>query len=153
MEVNDRFLSKVDKISSPVGCWLWIGFKDKDGYGKFFFSNEQYAHRVSYLIHIGEIPEGFLVCHNCPGGDNPTCVNPDHLWLGTDSDNLDDMTRKGRRAVGEQHGRSKLSSIDMAELRDLYSTGIVTQQILADYFGISQPQVSSIVRGSEWRTI
>lgn len=90
------FFSLVDKTSSPNGCWLWTGSVNSAGYGSFSYK-EQYrggAHRFSWQLYHGEIPHGYCVCHNCPNGDNPSCVNPDHLWLGTASQNSKDAARK-----------------------------------------------------------
>ena len=82
-----RFWSKVDKTGS---CWVWTARCDKDGYGQF---DGKQAHRTIYSWEIGEIPVGLLVCHSC---DNPPCVNPSHLWLGTAKDNAQDRENKGR---------------------------------------------------------
>lgn len=85
-EFEDRY------IPEPMsGCWLWLGAGDENGYGRF---RRIRAHRYAYLKFIGEIPAGKFVCHKC---DNPACVNPAHLWLGENRDNLEDMTKKGRR--------------------------------------------------------
>ena len=87
----DRFWDKVDKTGE---CWIWTASKNKKGYGRFGFgSRAQLAHRVSWLLSNGEIPDGMLACHTC---DNPPCVNPSHLWLGTQKDNVVDMSSKGR---------------------------------------------------------
>ncbi len=86
-----RFLTKVKK--SPQ-CWIWVGGKSLNGYGKFFLNGKlTEAHRASYAIFRGVIPPNMCVCHTC---DNPCCVNPKHLWLGTRSDNMQDMLAKGR---------------------------------------------------------
>ena len=87
-----RFWSHV--IKGP-GCWLWSGSKDRDGYGKLRRRQGSCcASRISWELTYGYIPEGLEVCHNCPGGDNPACVNPEHLFLGTHKENCEDRTRK-----------------------------------------------------------
>lgn len=94
---ESRFWRKVNKTDS---CWLWTGGKAHFGYGKFFASGASSpavrAHRFSWELHNGTIPDGLLVLHNCPGGDNPACVNPAHLWLGSYGDNAKDAAAKGR---------------------------------------------------------
>lgn len=100
----ERFESKFDKGD---GCWVWKAHKNKNGYGQFGVMLEgrngymvnRYAHRVSWMLYRGEIPEGLCVCHSC---DNPSCVNPDHLFLGTRKDNTQDMINKGRHLEGNR---------------------------------------------------
>lgn len=98
--MRERFHSKYEK--SPNGCWEWKSEKHKGGYGTIGFNGKtERASRLSYMIHKGEIPKGMHVCHTC---DNPPCVNPEHLFIGTASDNAKDAERKGRlfRARGPQ---------------------------------------------------
>ena len=102
-----------------------------------------YAHRVSYVLYRGIIADGLSVCHIC---DNPLCVNPDHLFLGTQRDNLADMVAKGRHAKGEKNGQSKLSDLAVEQIRQLVHTGY-KQYTVAKIFGLSQAQISRIVRG------
>lgn len=90
----DRFWSKVDKTSDPNGCWVWTAYKDPNGYGRFYHG--KLCHRISYEINVGPIDKGLCICHHC---DNPGCVNPDHLFVGTHQDNMDDKKRKGRQAI------------------------------------------------------
>ena len=100
-----RFLKKIRKTNE---CWIWTAALDKDGYGVFRYKNkEKYkykAHRFSYEFFIGEIPKGKLVCHTC---DNPPCVNPYHLFLGTRKDNTQDMLKKGRSKLGKTYKRKE----------------------------------------------
>lgn len=106
LPVETRFWTKVDRDGSPpehvpgIGrCWIWTGMKHPPGYGLLWLSNKDnprsvLAHRFSYELHNGPIPEGMFICHRC---DNPPCVRPEHLFLGTHQDNMDDMHAKGRR--------------------------------------------------------
>ena len=90
----DRFNSRVKKLES--GCWIWIGGKNHQGYGYAYWKEKgrnTSAHRLSWMIHNGKIPEGLFVCHSC---DNPPCVRIDHLWLGTNKENSEDMVKKNR---------------------------------------------------------
>ena len=92
--LSDDFESKIDKTDD---CWEWKGWKDKDGYGGLSYKGVTYkAHRVSYELYSGIAPGDKCVCHSC---DNPSCVNPDHLWLGTQKENVHDMIAKGRRVL------------------------------------------------------
>ncbi len=92
-----RFFART--VAQSDECWIWQFSKDKDGYGQFCVCGSQRkAHRISWLIHRGEIPAGMHVLHNCPNGDNRACVNPAHLWLGTHEENVADMNSKGRGA-------------------------------------------------------
>ena len=94
-----RFWDKVDKTGE---CWIWTAYTKTDGYGQFKFDGKMRgAHRMAWLLTNGEIPDGMLVCHTC---DNPSCVNPNHLFLGTNQDNADDKMNKGRHAsVSQTH--------------------------------------------------
>lgn len=97
-----RFLSYIDKGGSNL-CWLWNGWRDKDGYGKFRVGESKMpAHRYSYILHVGPIPDGMCILHTC---DTPPCVNPAHLMPGTNRQNIDDMLSKGRQRKGLNHPR------------------------------------------------
>lgn len=147
------FWSKVDKEKSDIfyndtRCWEWIAGKDHDGYGRFNIKPNKYgAHRISWLLYYGEIPENMFVLHHC---DNPACVNPLHLFLGNQQDNEDDKVRKNRQSHGEQHGRHKLTEKQVSEIRERYSNGSVSYMQLAKEYGISKALVCFIISKKLW---
>lgn len=147
-----RFWSKVD-VKSEDECWEWMAGDDGNGYGVIRINNKNVkAHRFSYTINIGVIFDKLFVCHSC---DNPSCVNPKHLWLGTNKDNSQDRDVKGRgnHPKGVAHGRTSLSENDIIYIRETYSKGNITQKELAKQFGIVHSVVSYIVRGATWKNV
>jgi hypothetical protein len=153
-QMQYRFKSKT-RLDPDTGCWIWTASPGADGYGQFrVFGTMNRANRASYLLFKGPIPKGLHVLHNCPCGDNHQCVNPDHLYIGTNNDNVLDKIEKGRQLRGEQIGDSKLTPNDVEIIRHMYSNKhrfSVTQQSLADMFGVCQNQISEIVRQEQWR--
>lgn len=109
------------------------------------------AHRLSYIAFIGPIPDGMCVLHRC---DRPACINPEHLWLGTDADNMRDKCEKGRHrcGAGESHGMAKLTDADVSAIRSKYATGNILQRELAAEFGVAQSHVSMILAGKKRKT-
>ena len=148
-KVEKRFWDKVDKTDD---CWNWTGSVDKDGYGLTRLNGKLIkAHRLSYSFLNGIIPEGMCICHHC---DNPGCVKPSHLFMGTDADNVHDAISKGRLpAHGEKHGNSKLTEDDVHEIRRLYSLGNITQESLGKMWRIGQCQIGCIVNRKSWKHI
>jgi HNH endonuclease/Helix-turn-helix domain len=146
------FWSKV-KIQSN-NCWEWQAGKDKDGYGNFIISTTAYrVHRIVYFLYYLTDPEEFVVCHNC---DNPPCVNPLHLFLGTVLDNVRDRIRKGRSNPPKGENKvssSKLTNEEVLEIRRRYSKGKESQTALAKAFGVDQPSISRIVSRKRWKHI
>lgn len=155
--VKGRFWGKVFIPSDPSDCWLWTSGRDRGGYGRLRGggrgSSELRAHRVSWTLAFGPISKDMLVCHRC---DNPTCVNPQHLFLGTHLENIRDAKMKGRlqrfsrRGVsinaGEKHGQAKLTSVQVLEIRQLLSAG-VTQRKIATQFKVWPTLISKIHMG------
>lgn len=143
-----RFWSKVD-MSDLDGCWIWIGSRTTAGYGHIAFCGKQvYAHRVSYELHIGPIPKGLLVCHHC---DNQACVNPSHLFAGTNTDNMADCATKGRtrRTVT----RTRFSDQQVVDIRAKYATGLATHRSLAAEYDVGKSTIASIVRRDSFKHI
>jgi len=124
---------------------------DKDGYGACRYVGEPTlkAHQLSFKELVGPIPEGLGVCHTC---DNPPCVRPDHLFLGTQADNLADMRAKGRQVRGEQHGRRKLNESEVLNVRLLKQQHVPQRQI-ASIYNISETAVSNIINNKRWKHI
>lgn len=148
----DRFWAKVHRPDDD-GCWLWTGAVDVFGYGKLFRSKVApphfyRAHRLSWEINVGPIPDGLHALHHC---DTPRCVNPRHLYLGTPLENARDRTARGRlsAAPGERNGRAKLTDAQVAEIRARYAAGGITQIALAHEYGVIQPHISRLVRGEQ----
>lgn len=157
-----RFWARVDFSGE---CWLWTGCVNHGGYGVGvdLDGKPRLAHRIAYFLGTGEDPEGSLVCHRC---DNRRCCRPDHLFLGDHLVNNRDMMAKGRASPGteryaairadhkprgEHHGSAKLTEQQVAEIRRRYATMLVTQQTLADEFGVSRRHIGHIIKGTIWR--
>lgn len=103
VDVLSRLMRRIVK-DDATGCWNWIGYRNR-GYGRAtILGKSWFVHRWMWQHHNGPIPDGLFVCHDCPYGDNPSCCNPEHLWLGTSGENMEDMARKGRAATGDRHG-------------------------------------------------
>ena len=145
--VEQRFWAKVDKSGE---CWVWTASCFEDGYGVFNHRNGKRAHRASWELHFGPIPDGMMVCHRC---DNPPCVRPDHLFLGSGEENVADRVAKYRTSRGLRHaliasGR-KLSIEDVTGIkRDL--AGGIPQKEIATRLGVVQQTISKIARGERW---
>ena len=149
----DRFWSHVDKSGD---CWEWKCRRDKAGYGRFALGRERKrAHRISYLITHGEIPQGLFICHHC---DNPGCVRPEHLYAGTRLQNKADCVARGRHKLppvmrGEAHPRSKLTKQQVIEIRRRYKEGGITYANLGSVYGMSKRTIEHIVRGRSWQHV
>ena len=156
-----RFFAKVDKAPGhgPAGdCWVWTAKRMKGGYGTVGdgAGKTALAHRVAWTISAGAPPGALCVCHRC---DNPSCVRPEHLFLGTHRENMNDRDRKGRQgcrtrpdrvARGSRVGVSKLSDPEIPVIRALYALGLKTQAQLGKDFGVTQTMIGRIVRRQAW---
>lgn len=157
-EVLSDFWNRVDK-RGETECWEWIGGRNGrpplKHYGIMWWGTKKYkTHRFSYEIHKGEVPKGKLVCHTC---DNPPCVNPAHLYVGTDADNNRDKFSRGRAnlEIGEGRYNAKLTEDDIREIRRRYKCRhpINSGLALAREFGIVRSMVNSIVKRRRWKHV
>lgn len=141
-----RFWKSVSKSNS---CWNWSG-RSTRGYGYINIVDPKTigTHRFSWILHNKEeIPEGFVICHKC---DNPSCVNPEHLFLGTPLENMADKISKGRAYVKLAYLNAKLTAEQIREIRASYVPHKVTQKILAEHFGVSRENIHYIIKGKSW---
>jgi len=162
--VEERFLAKVFK-RGPQECWIWVGARQNAGYGKLYVDGRyEVAPRVAYRLYCGEIATDLHVCHHC---DNPTCVNPAHLFLGTRRENMQDASRKGRMAAGDRNGsrtqpeklcrgedrsNAKLTVLEVDVIRHMKESGITCTDIARAY-GVSVSLVSKVCQGKRWRGV
>lgn len=157
----ERVLDKVLRIPFS-GCWIFTGAVNGFGYGIVGTGGRgmptDRVHRITYKHFCGEIPAGMFVCHTC---DVPSCCNPDHLFLGTNQDNVNDMVKKKRNSqpprnshvVGSVHPGAKLNEQQVELIRDLYAKGGVTQKELAHQYGVARQSISKIVNRKRFKHV
>lgn len=144
--IKERFL-KYTSIDNS-GCWLWTGNIDYYGYGRLGFKMKTYrANRLAVLIFKNIDAGKNFVCHKC---DNPRCVNPDHLFLGTQKENMADCKSKHRTAIGKKNGMAKLSEDDVKNILLLSKSGLTHQEI-GNKFNVSRSNIGSILNKKRWR--
>lgn len=171
MRHADLYLGLVDEIAPPFwekvergaedACWNWTGARTGKGYGYFKKRHPQtrkdvalLAHRFAWVLeHRRTVPTGLLVCHHC---DNRLCVNPTHLFVGTNADNMRDMARKGRasrepRMQGEGHTLAVLTEREVRAIRRIYAAGGISQEALGKRFGVTGKNIYMITKGKTWR--
>lgn len=148
MSLEERFKAKV-QIDHETGCHNWKGARNRKGYGMIAVGKGRSAvsHRISYQLYKGEIPQDFVVMHTC---DNPGCVNPEHLKVGTHADNVADRQSKGRGTRGETHSKAKLTEIQVLVIKEAYTSGH-KQVDIANYFGVKHYNINQIVHGRSWK--
>lgn len=145
-----RFLGNVSPEPN-TGCHVWTGAISSGGYGAFHLSKPRRvvrAHRFAWECEHGPIPAGECVCHRC---DNPSCVNPRHMFLGTQAENMADKKKKAREARGQTLPQTKLTADQVLTIRGAWNSGVVRQKQLAEAFGVHQAQISRIVRRKDWK--
>jgi hypothetical protein len=147
---NNRFWSRVDKTGKG-GCWIWRGYVNKKGYGMFssYTGSESggMCHRISWYLINGKIPDNLCVLHKC---DNPPCVNPGHLFLGTKTDNNRDAREKLRHQFGQYHHRAKFSHAQVLALRSYHIETGIGYRRLARKFDVSNSTMRDLLSGKTY---
>ena len=156
VKVMERLCKKFI-VSAKESCWNWTGYKTPKGYGILVVGGKDIkAHRLSYEIFVGKIPDGKCVCHKC---DNPSCVNPYHLFVGTIQENNIDRDTKAIQSIGRKyvsgslHGNSMLNENDVIEIRRLWKTGRHTQKEIGKMFSVSSSNIYLICKRKAWTHI
>jgi hypothetical protein len=145
LSLKTRFENKVESMEGP--CLVWKARRNAKGYGTIKIDGKSVlAHRVAYELYIGPIPEGLCVCHRC---DHPSCVNPEHLFVGSHKDNMDDRDRKCRSkgAIGSRNTKAKLTAEQVLVIR---ADSRLPYRIIGNDYGISPAQVCSIKKKRTW---
>jgi len=150
LTLEEKFWTFVNK-KGINDCWNWKGNHFKQGYGRMYHhsTKEGKAHRLSYMINTGEIPEGALVCHTC---NNKSCVNPKHLYVGTNDDNMRDLANSGI-LKGEKNPASKLTVFEVLRIRRIYAKRGKNTYELSKQYNVSQILISQIIRGVSWKHV
>ena len=143
-DLKERLLSRFTP-DPKAGCWEWTAAKSKGGYGQIRSRHGlHYAHRTSFELHFGPIPAGMFVCHRC---DNRACINPEHLFVGTNAENVADKVAKGRQPRGSNQSGAKLNEADVLAIR---AASGVRQRDLAARYNVDQGLISQIRAGKKW---
>lgn len=158
---SEKFWSKVH-FGESNDCWEWIAYKDKDGYGNFRIKDYRGrhtmigSHRYMYKMVVDDFNDDLLCLHSC---DNPPCVNPNHLWIGTNDDNIQDMIKKGRNVtyhlppmVGSKHPKAKLDEEIVRRIKEKILSG-VKQRAIAKEYDVYETVISKIKKGVLWRHV
>lgn len=159
MELEERFWKKVDKSAGPDECWPWMAARLPRGYGITSINRKnRLSHRVAYALTHGDVPTGFFVCHSC---DNPPCCNPSHLWVGTQMDNMKDMSRKSRGGANRGHaGNTRLTEDQVRAIRNEWTPQpkgpglkVGSTRELAMRFGVSRATIQQLLEGKSWKWV
>lgn len=148
-EVRRLFYPRVHIDFRPGKCWVWVGSRDIEGYGRMTSNGATFkAHRVSYSLWNGEIPDGAMICHHC---DNPACVNPSHLFAGTCKDNMRDAIAKRKYKRGQDHYAAKLNESDVRKIREL--SQFMPERKIANLFKMGRNPIRRIIKRISWRHV
>lgn len=153
----DRTLNIAERLEhagwtvTASGCWEFNGSR-RHGYGQIALAGKrnEIASRAAYMAWVGPIEAGLFVCHRC---DNPPCINPAHLFLGSHDENVQDCVSKSRNVHGVRQWKSKLTDEDARGVRETYATGLYTQRQVGEMFGIVQTTVSAVITGKHWKHV
>lgn len=151
-----KFKSAIERIKSKThyasnGCWEYTGFRLRGQHGRMTFNSKTwYVHRLAWTELNGPVPSNIQVCHKC---DNPPCWNPEHLFLGTNDDNVHDCVQKKRHAFGARNGSARLTDDLVVKISNSYVPGKITMQQIADTHGISLTLAYNIIRGKMWKHV
>lgn len=156
IQIQNHGLSKLERFELRVektdNCWLWTASRNNKGYGQFNYDGTRPipAHRAAWMIYKGEIPDGMCILHKC---DVPLCVNPDHLFLGTQIENIADMHSKGRAKQGHLYGPDhKAAKLDAEKVKEIRASSKSDAE-LAEIYGVSRPTIWAVVKGKTWKHI
>ena len=146
-----QFWESIDKKTNEE-CWEWIKGKTSKGYGTVRYENKTYlAHRLAYqLFHNKTLDKLIFICHKC---DNPLCCNPNHLFQGTNKDNIDDKVNKNRQTKGETNANVKLTSEQVISIRTTYENRNITHRQLASIYNVTSPTITAILKRKTWKHI
>lgn len=149
--LNEYLKDFYDQIDQKAfnECWEWRGVTNGFKYGRFIFYGKNFgSHRIAYMFQKGMLPNGLFVCHKC---DNPICCNPDHLFIGTNSENIADCVSKGRQVRGEKAPRAVLSNSDVLEIRKEYKKGKTSYKNLGKKYGVRNAAIYKIINRRTWK--
>jgi hypothetical protein len=150
----EPIITRLWKLCEPepnTGCWLWTITRNRKGYGLVTAGGKtRHAHRVAYELAVGPIPSDMCVLHKC---DMPSCINPAHLFLGTNADNMADRDRKHRQMRWERHFLAKLNRAAVLDIRARWQAGGITKQALADEYEVDPRTIAAVVEGRTWKEV
>ena len=146
-------LTPIERLMAQIKidgeCWNWTGYVNPKGYGSFRLGRKRfYSSKAAYILFRGEVPSGLFVCHKC---DNPRCCNPDHLFLGTNAENVKDMVTKKRHRFGSRKPNSKLKEVYVNEIFRITRLRYFEHEELAKMYGVCRPLITDLLNKRRWK--